>query len=80
MAIVARERRPKALRRTLLGALAGLGAAALAWPRLARAAAALAWGETPKYPPGFVAFDYVNPSAPKGGTVNLAGFGSFDKL
>jgi microcin C transport system substrate-binding protein len=32
------------------------------------------------YGPGFKHFDYVNPNAPKGGTVVLAGFGSFDSL
>ena len=51
---------------------------ALAGPALA--AHGLAWGDTPKYPPGFAHFDYVNPDAPKGGTLNLAGYGSFDKL
>ncbi len=49
-------------------------------PRDAQAAHALAWGDTPKHPPGFHAFDYVNPQAPKGGTLTLAGYGSFDKL
>lgn len=44
------------------------------------AAHGLAWGDTPKYPPDFAHFDYVDPDAPKGGTLNLAGFGSFDKL
>ena len=29
-----------------------------------------AYGE-PKYPPGFAHFDYVNPDAPKGGTLKL---------
>ncbi len=29
----------------------------------------------PKYPAGFKRFDYVNPNAPKGGTVRLSGFG-----
>lgn len=52
--------------------------AALAGPALA--VHALAWGDTPKYPPGFAHFGYVNPQAPKGGTLNLAGYGSFDKL
>ncbi len=47
---------------------------------VARAEYALAWGAAPEYPPGFTHFDYVNPDAPKGGTLNLAGFGSFDKL
>ncbi len=51
---------------------------ALAGPVLA--AHALAWGDTPKYPPGFAHFDYVNPQAPRGGTLSLAGYGSFDKL
>lgn len=41
---------------------------------------AMAWGTQPKYPPDFRYFDYVNPGAPKGGTVTLDGFGSFDKL
>ncbi len=46
----------------------------------ARAAYGLAWGDAPKYPPDFSHFDYVNPDAPKGGSVNLDGFGSFDKI
>ncbi len=33
-----------------------------------------------KYPAGFRHFDYVNPGAPKGGTVRLASIGSFDSL
>ncbi len=33
---------------------------------------------TPKYPPGFPHFDYVNPDAPKGGQVRLSSTGSFD--
>lgn len=33
-----------------------------------------------KYPPGFTHFDYVNPDAPKGGSVILMGHGSFDSL
>jgi len=32
----------------------------------------------PKYPPGFTHFDYVNPDAPKGGTVRLGAAGSYD--
>ena len=46
----------------------------------ALAAHALAWGAQPKYPPDFQHYDYVNPDAPKGGTVNRDGFGTFDKL
>ena len=44
------------------------------------AAHGIAWGEQPRYPPGFPHFDYVNPDAPRGGSVNLDGYGSFDKL
>lgn len=33
-----------------------------------------------KYAQGFEAFDYVNPNAPKGGTVKQAAFGTFDSL
>jgi microcin C transport system substrate-binding protein len=33
-----------------------------------------------KYPPNFTHFDYVNPDAPKGGTVKYAAIGTFDSL
>jgi microcin C transport system substrate-binding protein len=33
-----------------------------------------------KYPPGFMHFDYVNPNAPKGGSVRLTGFGTYDNF
>jgi microcin C transport system substrate-binding protein len=33
-----------------------------------------------KYPPGFKRFDYVNPDAPKGGTLRLTETGTFDNL
>jgi microcin C transport system substrate-binding protein len=33
-----------------------------------------------KYPPGFRHFDYVNPEAPKGGTVRLGAQGTFDNF
>jgi microcin C transport system substrate-binding protein len=33
-----------------------------------------------KYPPDFKHFDYVNPDAPKGGTVRLTGFGTYDNF
>lgn len=71
MAIVARALAPLLVSLLVLFALP-------AAPTLA--APSLAWGDQPKYPPGFQAFDYVNPQAPKGGTLNLAGYGSFDKL
>jgi microcin C transport system substrate-binding protein len=35
---------------------------------------------TPKYPKGFRYFDYVNPNAPKGGTLKLASLASFDSV
>lgn len=38
------------------------------------------YGEPPKYPEDFTHFDYVNPEAPKGGTLRLSGFGSFDSF
>ena len=34
----------------------------------------------PKYPQGFAHFDYVNPSAPQGGTLRLGSIGGFDNL
>ncbi len=33
-----------------------------------------------KYPPEFSHFDFVNPDAPKGGTLRLMGFGAYDSL
>jgi microcin C transport system substrate-binding protein len=38
------------------------------------------YGELPKYPKDFTHFEYTNPDAPKGGTLRLSGFGSFDTL
>ncbi|MFZ4124868.1 MAG: extracellular solute-binding protein [Rickettsiales bacterium] len=35
---------------------------------------------TPKYSAGFSHFDYVNPAAPKGGTLRLSSTGNFDSL
>ena len=34
----------------------------------------------PKYPKDFKHFDYVNPDAPKGGTIRLSDTGTFDSL
>lgn len=42
--------------------------------------AATLYDEAPKYPANFQHFDYVNPDAPKGGTLRQAGFGGFDSL
>ena len=33
-----------------------------------------------KYPPGFKYFDYVNPNAPKAGTLRMMAFGTFDNF
>ena len=41
---------------------------------------AIAMHGTPKYGPDFQHFDYVNPEAPKGGTINLAAQGTFDSF
>lgn len=63
-----------------------LAAAAHAFvPELAAARAgkgvhALAMHGEPKYPPDFTNLEYVNPDAPKGGTLRLARTGSFDSL
>jgi len=38
------------------------------------------YDEAPKYPADFQHFDYVNPDAPKGGTLRQAGIGAFDSL
>lgn len=38
------------------------------------------YGEAPKYPADFRHFDYVNPEAPKGGTLRLPGLNGFDSL
>ena len=34
----------------------------------------------PKYEEGFTHLDYVNPDAPKGGTVRFGAYGAFDNL
>jgi microcin C transport system substrate-binding protein len=41
---------------------------------------ALTLGDAPKYGPDFKHLDYVNPDAPKGGTINLGATGTFDSL
>lgn len=44
------------------------------------AAHGMGMGYAPKYPASFTQFDYVNPNAPKGGSLVLSASGSFDKL
>ena len=51
-------------------ALSLLAALCLAPVAASSAPAYALWGEL-KYPPGFAQFDYVNPQAPKGGTLRL---------
>lgn len=41
---------------------------------------AIAMHGEPKYPPDFSHFDYVNPDAPKGGTIRMGVEGSFDSF
>ncbi|MBI4725298.1 MAG: ABC transporter substrate-binding protein, partial [Rhodomicrobium sp.] len=41
---------------------------------------ALSLIRAPRYPADFQHFDYVNPNAPKGGTVKLAAFATYDNL
>ncbi|WAC44588.1 extracellular solute-binding protein [Pseudomonas sp. SL4(2022)] len=57
-------------------ALLGVAGLVLAGPKHAQTL----YDEPPKYPAGFQHFEYVNPDAPKGGTLRQAGFGSFDSL
>ena len=38
------------------------------------------YDEAPRYPADFSHFEYVNPDAPKGGTLRVMGSGTFDTL
>jgi microcin C transport system substrate-binding protein len=68
------------LRRTrLLAGCALLFGVALNAAAAAKHALTL-YDEAPKYPANFQHFAYVNPDAPKGGTLRQAGFGGFDSL
>jgi microcin C transport system substrate-binding protein len=61
----------------LLAMLVGLGTST------AQAAQGISQYGKPKYPDGFAHFDYVNPNAPRGGTLTLPNPGqrtSFDKF
>jgi microcin C transport system substrate-binding protein len=63
------------LKRLVAGVFVGLSCGVSAW-----AAHGLGMGYAPKYPAGFTHFDYVNPTAPKGGELVLSASGTFDKL
>jgi microcin C transport system substrate-binding protein len=49
-------------------------------PQQAAASYAIALHGTPKYPPDFRHFDYVNPDAPQGGELFVSSMGNFEKL
>ncbi|HSC85288.1 MAG TPA: ABC transporter substrate-binding protein, partial [Pseudomonas sp.] len=61
----------------------GAGLLLLGLASLAQAApqhALTLYGEAPKYPANFKHFDYVNPDAPKGGTLRQPGTGTYDSF
>lgn len=64
----------------------GFFALLLFFPALAATAQETPWRHgvsllgQPKYPPDFKRFDYVNPNAPKGGTLRLGENGTFDSF
>ena len=61
--------------------VAVLGASTPTWGAQTGATAhAIAMHGAPKYGPEFTHFDYVNPTAPKGGDVRLHAIGTFDSL
>ena len=64
----------------LAGALLAGAPSALAQPAEAPFRAATSLMGTPKYPADFKHFDYVNPAAPKAGTVRLSESGTFDSF
>ena len=69
------------MRRTALLAIVLILAGAAAWaaPKIIVSHAISVRGE-PKYPAGFRHFDYVNPNAPKGGTLVLHSIGTYDNF
>jgi len=70
------------VRSLLVLAVCLLGLSAIIQPAFAGAMRrhALSLIGTPKYGPDFTHFAYVNPGAPKGGTVRMSAIGSFDSL
>src|SRR3972149_8365872 len=64
-------------------ALSGLGTVSFSGPAAAQTGAwrhGLSLFGDLKYPEGFKHYDYVNPAAPKGGTVRQIAFGTFDNF
>jgi microcin C transport system substrate-binding protein len=77
-----RSRKPRPPHRLVVAVVLSLGLASGGAEHAFAAHAIAQFGE-PKYPRGFHHFDYANPDAPKGGTLNLsvvAQNSSFDKL
>jgi len=74
----------RGIRSFALCAVIGFGlstiAAAAEAPAATHTASAIALHGEPKYSDGFDHFDYVNPNAPKGGTVRLQQPGTYDTL
>ncbi len=70
------------IRPLLVLAVALAGISATLHPALAQPVRhhALSLIGTPQYAPDFTHFNYVNPVAPKGGTVRMSAIGSFDSL
>jgi peptide/nickel transport system substrate-binding protein len=66
--------------RFLLGAALALAGAAAMAGEVGPPAGAIAMHGEPALPPDFDHLPYVNPQAPKGGTLNLAYLGAFDSL
>ncbi len=50
------------------------------FPATSHAVAAMGMGYAPKYPVDYAHFDYVNPDAPKQGSLTMMGLGTFDSL
>ena len=70
--------------RTVVFSAVAIAAAWVAAVPAALAASKISYGSSLhgdlKYPKGFAHFDYVNPDAPKGGTVRLSATGGYDSL
>lgn len=64
----------------LAAAVTGIASATSADPASPERHHALSLMGKPQMPPGFKSFDWVNPDAPKGGTMRLSDVGSFDSL
>jgi microcin C transport system substrate-binding protein len=64
----------------VLSLLAMVHAPAAAWAENIQSGHAMAMHGEPKYPADFEHFDYVNPEAPKGGTLRLGVTGTFDSF